>query len=70
MTEKEGYMWNAEIKNGTLHLNNDEVPCLQNFTLNNEAGGIAVLTLSMVVEVKDEILLQQGQHWKLSVQAE
>jgi hypothetical protein len=62
-------MWKAEFKKGTLYLNGEKVPCVSEITIERISNQYAILNLSMTVETKNEIELQQEQHWKLSVRA-
>ena len=68
-SEKGGRMWKAEIKKGTLYLNGEKVPYVSEITIEKISNQAAILNLSMTVETKNEIELQQEQHWKLSVRA-
>lgn len=62
-------MWNAEIKNGTLYLDGKEVPYVTKFAIENE-NNYAILTASIAVTIKGEIVLPTQQHLKLSVSKE
>lgn len=60
-------MWKAEIKNGTLYLEEKKVPLVSKLTMEKNSSNTATLNLSMLVEVKHGIELTPELLWTLSL---